>query len=87
MAPHPLAFVFLTILLLLTILSIFGMRYFSTARQMRMGFADGGAYRALAEKAAAAEAASAVALAGLQADLAEMKTKLAAVEKVLSEVG
>ena len=86
MVPHPFAFVVLTILAFATILMIFGMKYFSVARQARLRSAGDSAYRALAEKAAAAEAASAAALASLQADLAEMKTKLASVERVLSEV-
>ena len=86
MAEHANTFLLLTILGLVTILLIFGMKYFSAGRQARLRFISEGAYRELAEKGAAVQSASAVSLAAVQADLAEVKLKLTAIEKVLREV-
>jgi len=86
MAEHANAFLLLTILGLVTILLIFGMKYFSAGRQARMRLVTEGAYRELAEKGVAAQAASATSIAAIQADLIEVKTKLLAIEKVLREV-
>jgi hypothetical protein len=86
MAEHANTFLLLTILGLVTILLIFGMKYFSAGRQARVRFIGEGAYRELAEKGAAAQSSSAATLATIQTDLAEVKAKLAAIEKVLREV-
>lgn len=86
MAEHAGTFFLLSVLTLATVLSVFGMKYFSAARRARLRGAGDGAYRALAEKTAAAQSASAASLAGLEADVSDMKTRLAAVEKVLKEV-
>ncbi|WP_422365143.1 hypothetical protein [Pelagibius sp.] len=86
MAEHSGTFFLLTLLTLATVLSVFGMKYFSAAKRARLRAADDGAYRALAEKTSAAQTASAASLASLEADLSDMKTRLAAVEKVLREV-
>lgn len=71
---------------LLTILIVFGMRYLSAVLQARARLASDGAYRELAEKAAASQAATAAALASIDAALADVKSRLAGVEKVLKEV-
>jgi Tfp pilus assembly protein PilO len=84
MADNP--FLLVTILVLVTILLIFAMRYFAAARRAHLRAASDDAYRELAQKAVSVQTASAAALAGLQADLAEIKTRLAAVEKILREV-
>ena len=65
---------------------IFGMKYFSAARQARLGIASEAAHRDLVEKAIAAQSAAAALLVGIHADVAEVKAKLAAIEKVLREV-
>lgn len=75
-----------TILVLGTILTIFAMKYLSALRSDRLRLAGEGGYRDLAEKAAAAEAANAASLTTLQADLADMKGRLAAIEKLLRDV-
>ena len=69
-----------------TILLVFGMRYFSAIQQARARLANDDAYRQIAEKAAAAQSETASALSAIQASLAEMKTRLGAVEKILKEV-
>ena len=74
-------FVFLTTVVIVfgTILGVFAMRYLAQARQSANDIAREEAYRTLAEK-------SANALAGAQAELAEMKTRLASVETLLKTV-
>ena len=63
----------LTISLFLgTILSVFGMRYWSVLQQAKARLANEGAYRQMAERAAAAHAESAAALASIQAAKVEM---------------
>lgn len=87
MSPHAPTFLLVTVLILVTILVVFGMKYFSAARQARLTVGGEDAYRELAGKAAANESAMAVSLAGVQADLSEIKAQLAAIEKILSQVG
>jgi hypothetical protein len=59
---------------------IFGMKYVSDILQARVRLGQDAAYRALAVEVAAAQAASAAALADIQA-------RLAAIEKLLKDVG
>ena len=86
MAEHADTFFLLSVLTLGTVLSVFGMKYFSVARRARLRAAGDGAYRELAEKTVAVQSASAASLAGLEADVSDMKARLAAVERVLKEV-
>ena len=77
----------LTIFLpLATILLVFGMRYLSAVMQARARLASDEAYRHLAEKTAASQAAAATALASIDATLADLKARVASVEKILKEV-
>ncbi len=69
-----------------TILLIFGMRYLSAVLQARARLANDEAYRLLAEKSAASQAAASSALASIDATLADLKARVAGVEKVLKEV-
>jgi hypothetical protein len=71
---------------LVTILLVFGMRYFAVVQQARARLAADEAYRALAEKAAAAEAQTASTLAAMEAALSDVRTRLAGVVKFLKEV-
>jgi hypothetical protein len=71
---------------LVTILLVFGMRYFSAVKQAQARIASDEAFRAVAEKAAAAEAETASALTSIQSSLAVVRTRLAAVEKILKDV-
>jgi len=82
-------FVYFTTLCLMlgTVLLVFGMRYLSAATQARARAASETSYRQLAEAAAAAQPATATALASIQSTLADVDTRLAAVEKVLRDVG
>lgn len=65
---------------------IFGMKYFSAARQAQARLLEEGAYRDLAAKAVAAQTANGVSLGAVQADLTEIKTRLTAIEKILKAV-
>jgi len=71
---------------LATILIVFGMRYWAAMQQAKLRLSNEDAYRQLADKAVGAQAETAAALAAVNATLAEMKTRLAAVEKMLKEV-
>ncbi len=87
MAPYANStFPLLTILLLVTVLLVFGMKYLSAARQAHASTTRENAYRELAAASAAAQSASSAALAAVQADLAEIKARLTSLEKVLKEV-
>lgn len=86
MTGHANSFLLLAILGLVTLLLVFGMKYFSAARQARLRSTNEGGWRQLAEQAAASQAASAASLAALQADLSEMRTRLTAIDTVLREV-
>lgn len=69
-----------------TILLIFAMKYFSAAYQARSRALTEDAYRELAQKAVAAQSASTTSLLAVQAELSEIKTRLAAVENILKAV-
>ncbi|HEX8609953.1 MAG TPA: hypothetical protein VF800_01520 [Telluria sp.] len=71
---------------LVTVLLIFGMKYAAAIAQARARLAGDEAYRQVAAQAAAAQADTAAALAAVNANLAEMKTRVAAVEKLLRDV-
>jgi hypothetical protein len=77
----------LTICLILgTILLVFGMRYYSAAQQAKARLANDDAYRQIAAKAVAVQSENATALSSIQTSLADVRTRLTAVEKILKEV-
>jgi Tfp pilus assembly protein PilO len=86
MAEHANTFLLVTILVLVTILLVFGMKYFSAARRGNADAARQDGYRELAEKAVSLQSANAASLAAAQADFSEMKSRLTAIEKLLREV-
>jgi predicted negative regulator of RcsB-dependent stress response len=73
-------------LVLVTILLVFGMRYFSTIQQANVRIESDAAYRQIAEKAVAAASENTTALSSIQATLGDVRTRLTAIEKVLKEV-
>jgi Tfp pilus assembly protein PilO len=81
--PFPL----ITILVLVTTLLVFAMKYFSAWRNTHADLKSESDYRALAEKAATAQAATAASLSALLSDFDEMKARLVSVEKMLRDVG
>ena len=86
MVDRPIIFLLVTIIALLTVLSIFAMKYFTVARQARLQLAGEDDYRDLAERAIKAHEQSATALASLKQSVSEMGARLASIEKVLKEV-
>jgi hypothetical protein len=65
-----------------TILLVFGMKYFSAVWQARARIANDEMYRALAEKAVAAQSE----LYTIRTELSKVTTSLAAIEKILQQV-
>jgi hypothetical protein len=86
MAEHANTFLLVTILVLVTILLVFGMKYVSAGRQARLRVTTEGAYRELAQQAIAAQDAGAKSLAAVHGDLSEIKSRIASIEKMLREV-
>lgn len=69
-----------------TILIVFGMKYLSGIWQARAKVLSEAAYRTLAENAAASQSQIAPSLAAIRAELGEVRSSLAAIEKVLKAV-
>lgn len=69
-----------------TILAIFAMKYFSSVRQAQARIAIENSYRELTQKAVTTQSESAESLSALRSELAEIKSRLGAVEKILKEV-
>ncbi len=69
-----------------TILVVFGMKYFSALFQARARLANDALYRALAEKAVAVQSENQAALAAIRSDLTRFASSLASVEKILQQV-
>jgi len=86
MADHANTFLLVTILLFVTILLIFGMKYFAAARQARGQFSSETALRELTATVAALQGEATAALAAVRTELADIKSRLASVEKILKEV-
>lgn len=73
-------------LVLGTVVLVFGMRYVAAVTQARARAASENSYRQLAETAAA-QPATAAALSSIQSTLTDVGSRLAAVEKILKDVG
>lgn len=69
-----------------TIMVVFGMKYFSALFQARARMANDALYRTLAEKALAAQSENQAALAAIRTDLTRFASSLASVEKILQQV-
>jgi hypothetical protein len=71
---------------LCTVLGVFAFKYGSAAYQARATAAREAAYRDLAQKALANQSATSDALAAMQAELAQISSRLASVVKILQDV-
>ena len=69
-----------------TILGVFGLKYWSAARQARTQSEIQDAFRKLAADAVTAQSGNAATLSAIQSELAEIKTRMTSVEKILKEV-
>ena len=74
------------VLPLATILIVFGMRYYAVVQQARARLANDDAYRQLAESASAAQSQIATSMAAMEANLSDVRTRMAAVETILKAV-
>ena len=74
------------VLPLATILIVFGMRYYAAVQQARARLANDDAYRQLAENASATQSRIATSLATMEADLSDVRGRMAAVEIILKAV-
>jgi hypothetical protein len=72
--------------LFVTVLVVFGMKYFSAVFQARSRMANDALYRTLAEKAVAVQSENQAALAAIRSDLTRFASSLATVEKILQQV-
>ena len=72
--------------LLLALVLIFGVKYISGIFQAWAHGANEKQYRALAERAVAAQSEGQATMAAIQADLSKIASSLAAVEKILQQV-
>ena len=86
MADKAAIFLLVTILILVTAIIIFAMKYFAAARQARLRITSEATYRELAERTVEAQEKSAEILAALKSGMSQIETRLASVEKVLKEV-
>ena len=81
-------FYLLTLILpLVTILIVFGMKYWSSAVQSRAMKAGEDAYRGLAEKTVVAQQDNANSLAAIRADVVKLAESVKAIENILKQVG
>jgi hypothetical protein len=86
MADKAAIFLLVTILVLVTIIVIFAMKYFAAARQARLWITSEETYRELAGRTVSAQEKSVEILAALKSDISQIQIRLANVEKVLKEV-
>lgn len=80
-------YMFTLILPLVTILIVFGMKYWSAAVQSREAKSGEEAYRALSEKAVAAQQDNVAVLSAIRADVAKLSGFPATVENILKQIG
>lgn len=69
-----------------TVLLIFGMKYLASVQQAKARLASDDAYRELAAQSTAAQAVTAERLSAIAEALADLRSRQAAVEKMLKEV-
>ena len=74
------------VLPLATILIVFAVRYYAAVQQARARLANDDAYRQLAEAASAAQSRIASSLAAIEANVSDVRTRMAAVETILKAV-
>jgi hypothetical protein len=74
------------VLPLATILIVFGVRYYSAVLQARARLANDDAYRQLAQSASAAQSRIATSLAAMEANLSDVRARMAAMEAILKAV-
>jgi hypothetical protein len=77
----------LTLMLpLATILVVFAMRYYALVQQAKARLANDDAYRQLAETASTVQSRIATSLTAMEANVADVRSRMAAVEAILKAV-
>jgi len=74
------------VLPLATVLIVFGMRYYAIIQQARARQSNDDAYRQLAQSASAAQSQIATSLTALDANVSDVRARMAAVETILKAV-
>jgi hypothetical protein len=69
-----------------TILIVFGLRYYAQIQQAKARLANDDAYRALAQSASTAQSQIATSLAAVEANVSDVRTRMAAMEAILKAV-
>jgi hypothetical protein len=79
-------FIFTLVVVFGTIIAVFAIRYTSLTKQAKAGLDNAENYRELAARSAQAQADTAVALGAVNVTLADLRLRVAGLEKVLKEV-
>lgn len=79
-------YIFTLIVFFGTILSVFALRYIALTKQARARLENDESYRELAARVVQTQAETAISLGAINATLAELRTRVAGLEKVLKEV-
>jgi len=79
-------YIFTLVVLFGSIVAIFGMRYVAVTKQAKARLDNDENYRELAARAVQTQAETAISLGAMNATLAELRTRVAGLEKVLKEV-
>lgn len=69
-----------------TILLIFGMRYYAAVMQAKASLAHQEAYRQMAASMASSQAATTAMVSSIDAAMTDIRSRMAAVEKILKDV-
>ena len=80
-------YIFTLLVISATLLLVFGLRYLASRQAAQARTSKEDAYRDLSAKAAQAQADAIALLAGLKAEVFGVSTRLAAIEKILKDVG
>jgi hypothetical protein len=86
MSPTPTVYFITLGVIFGTIIIVFGIRFLQASAAASADAAHTDAYRKLASDAVTAQAGNATTLSAIQSELAELKTRMASVEKILKAV-
>ena len=79
-------YIFTLVVFFGTIVAVFALRYIALTKQARARLENDDSYRELAARAVQTQAETAISLGAVNATLAELRTRIAGLEKVLKEV-
>ena len=79
-------YIFTLVVFFGTIVAVFALRYIALTKQARAKLENDESYRELAARAVQTQAETAISLGAVNATLADLRTRVAGLEKVLKEV-